>query len=188
MLNESGLLYIGVNTANLTGPESIFYKNQSGNRKFCVSAEIDEEYEEVCQAEIGKHLAAEKDEHMNKTFSNPIEFTEEFCTTSTPDRREHYMKRPLQLSFSISQSDQECQTDKNDLLLSRSSIRNTGNIKENVKNAIATVSYTCAVSIPKACISLQTVCYKMYQNKYYLTPEEQKQFEPSNETKSEQPK
>ena len=86
MLNESGLLDIGVNTANLTGPESIFYKNQSGNRKFCVSAEIDEEYEEVCQAEIGKHLAAEKDEHMNKTFSNPIEFTEEFCTTSTPDR------------------------------------------------------------------------------------------------------
>ena len=125
---------------------------------------------------------------MNETFSNPVEFTEEFSTTSTPDRRERYMKHSLQLSSSINQSDQECQTDENDLLFSRTSIRNTRNVKENVKNAIATVSYRCAVSIPKARIALQTVCDKMYGHKYYLTPEEQEQFEPSNETQSEQPK
>ena len=74
MLNESSLLNIGLNTVNLTGPESIFYKDQNGNIKFRTSAEIDELYEEACQAEIEKHLAAEKDEHMNKTFSNPVEF------------------------------------------------------------------------------------------------------------------
>ena len=50
------------------------------------------------------------------------------------------------------------------------------------------VSYRCAVSIPKAAIVLQTVCDKMYGHKYYLTPQEQEQFEPSNETQSEQSK
>ena len=98
------------------------------------------------------------------------------------------MKGSLQLSSSINQSDQECQTDKNDLLFSRPSIRNTQNVKENVKNATATVSYRCAVSISKACLVLQTVCDKMYGHIYYLTPEEQEKFEPSNETQSEQPK
>ena len=98
------------------------------------------------------------------------------------------MKGSLQLSSSINQSDQECQTDKNDLLFSRPSIRNTQNVKENVKNATATVNYRCAVSIPKARLASQTVCDKMYGHKYYLTPEEQEQFEPSNETQSEQPK
>ena len=111
-------------------------------------------YEEARQAEIEKHLAAEKDQYMNETFSNPVEFTEEFSTTSTPDIRECYMKRSLQLSSSINQSDQECQTDENDFLFSRPSIRNTRNVKDNVKNAIATVSYRCAVSIPKARIAL----------------------------------
>ena len=186
VLNQSGLLDIGLNTGNLTGPESIFYKDQNENRKFCVSAEIDEQYEEAHQAEIEKHLAAE-DEYMNETISNPVEFTGEFSTTSTADRREHYMKHSLQLSFSINQSDQECQ-DENDLPFSRPSIRNIWNVNKNVKNTTATVSYRCAVSIPKACIALQTVCDKMYGHKYYLTPEEQEQFEPSNETQSEQPK
>ena len=91
---------------------------------------------------------------MNKTFSNPVEFIEEFSTTSAPGRRECYMKCSLQLSSSRNQSDQEFQTDENDLLFSRPLIRNTWNVKENVKNAIATVSYRCAVSIPKARIAL----------------------------------
>ena len=41
VLDESGLLDIGSITANLTGPKRIFYKDQNGNRKLCVSAEID---------------------------------------------------------------------------------------------------------------------------------------------------
>ena len=48
-----------------------------------------------------------------------------------------------------------------------------------MKDAIATVSYRCAVSIPKARIAFQTVCDKMYGHRYYLTSEEQEEFEPS---------
>lgn len=46
-----------------------------------------------------------------------------------------------------------------------------------MKDAIATVSYRGAVSIPKATIAVQTTCEKVYNHSYYVTTNEQKKYE-----------
>ena len=167
-----------------------------------MSVEIDEEYEEeqqkqfeqqlvcqegdlineqqlVCQEEdliIEQQLVCQEEDLINKSYSNPIDFTEELLSSSTPGRTECYNKRTLLLSTSLNQLEKECQkhiqkeTEADSMRFPRPEIRKARHMKENVKDAIATVSYRCAASIPKGHIAFQTVCDKMYGHRYYLSP------------------
>ena len=60
----------------------------------------------------------------------------------------------------------------------RPEIRNTQNSENWIKDAIATVSYRAAISIPKAKEAVQTTCETFYNHQYYLNPDERKKFEP----------
>ena len=106
VLNESGLLDIVCNTSKLSGPERTFYEDQKGKRKFRVSAEIDEEYEEEQQKQFELQLVCQEKDLINESYSNPIDFTEELPSSSTPGRTERYNKRTLLLSTSLNQLEQ----------------------------------------------------------------------------------
>ena len=188
VVNESGLLDIGVNTEQLTGAERVFYVDQKGRRRFRVSTEIDEEYVKEKEQEYQEQLAQQEEDSANSSFANPEELLEATPSSSTPStsapsRTERYIKRSLQLSF-----EQDKSVTDSSVTDSRPEIRNVRNCKDAVKDAIATISYRCAISIEKARIAYQVVCLISYGHRYYLTPEEQNKFEPSTDSVQEQSK
>ena len=60
----------------------------------------------------------------------------------------------------------------------RPDIRNSRNFEHSIKNAIATVSYRAAISVPKARVAVQATCENFYNYRYYLSSGEQQKFEP----------
>ena len=179
--NECGLLDIGLNTVNLTGAEKVFFEDQNGLRRFRVSTEIDEEYVKEKEKEYELQMKHTEEDIANESFSNPVDCTDELPSSSTtPNRTERYIKRSVQLAFTL--HDQEEQVD------TRRELRDTRNFLYAAKDAIATISYRCAISIEKARIAFIVVCLIWYGDRYYLTPEEQETSEPSTESNTDYPK
>ena len=100
------------------------------------------------EKEYQERLARQDEDSINKSFSNPDDCTEEIPSCSAAGQTERYRKYSLQISFSNLQS----QLDKN-------SRRELGNIQNFLcaVDAIATISYRCAISIEKARKAFQVV-------------------------------
>ena len=178
----AGLLDIGRNMQSLDSEENrIFYKDQSSARQHCISGEIDFEYEEEKGRKIAQQIAAFHENSMNEEHAFTTEFNEHVSPCQEVNRGERCIRRSNLTAKEF--CDKEVQTPsfvKEDLMLfPRPDLRRQRNVHESVKDTVATVSYRCAISIPKARIAFQTVAYKGYGHRYYLTPDEQQKFEPS---------
>ena len=171
----------------ITGREKVFYIDQCKERECRLSEEIDMEYE---QQLIGE---AEAEEALN-SFIDPPEYQEMLTptqkrkpsninlaspTSSTPnhERTNTNTHSPVQ-TFSSNTQFQHCNKFNKNATPTRPEIRSTRNFYTPIKDAIATVSYRAAVSIPKARVAVQATCEKLYKHKYYLSAEEQQKSEP----------
>lgn len=146
--NECGLLDIGVKTNALTDAKRVFHEDQNGERKFRVSTEIDEEYVKEKGEGVSRTVGTTGWRFNQQKFFKSRYCTEEMPSCSAAGQTERYRKYSLQISVSNLQS----QLDKN-------LRRELGNIQNFlcVVDAIATISYRCAISIEKARKAFQVV-------------------------------
>ena len=155
--NECGLLDIGFNKANLTSAEKVFFEDQNGLRRFRDSAEIHEEYVKEKEKEYEQQMAQQEEDIANESFPNPVDCTDVIpLSSTTPDRTEHYIKRCLQLTYPLQDQEDMDQVD------THCELRNIRNFLYTAKDAIATVSYRCAISIEKARIAFQVVSHLVW--------------------------
>ena len=118
--------------------EILFYQDQLSSRKFRLSEEIDEEHEQERLAEAQQRMddiAAENEEH---SFINDPSF-DEIINSNAP--RTHMVPK-------IIKCDKEVQVYT--LQSDCPEIRKCKKTTEEVRNAIATVSYRSGISVPKA--------------------------------------
>ena len=192
--NGCGLLDIGMDTSKLAGAERVFYHDQNGERKFRVSTEIDQDYVREQERKIELALASKHEDSINDNFANPDEFHEivspstsasTISASVTPARSERYLKRSLRETASNEAIEQH-QVNHN----TRRELRSTRNFVQDAKDAIATISYRCAISVENTRTAFQVVCQLWYGHRYYLTPDEQQQFEQPTEnlTTSKKPR
>ena len=178
------LLDIGKNTANLTGDEKIFYEDQKNERRWTLSKEVDVEYEEERRKKFNEHVATQEREVMEESFQYPPDYEEDLSPSSSTalDRSARHAKRSGVNEVLCNNETKETQTpyigDIDEMLFPRPDIRQSRNVSDNVKDAIATISYRAGVSVPKARVAFQAACEKAYNHQYYLTADEQKKFEP----------
>ena len=149
--------------------------------KYCLCKEIDEVCEEEIQI-IAEQIASQE-EKREESFQYPPEHEEELPSSieTEVDRNVRYHRRPIISQKSYEQCEREKQTlyiNVKEMLFTRPDIRQGSNVADNVKDAIATISYRHAVSVPKGRIAYQTACEKGYAHHYYLTTDERRKFEP----------
>ena len=153
MLTNNDLFNIGVDMESVTENELTFYEDQMTTRKCRLSEEIDEEYEKQC---------TEKTEEIE--LANSFIFDNEFDEVVTPQKSRSHPdidvdRRPISCNKKV----QVC-------LETIPEIRKVRNTTEEIKNAVATVSYRAGISVPKARVAVQAVCEKLYKHKYQLKP------------------
>ena len=148
--------------------EAKFYKDQQTTRDGRLSEHIDIEYESEVQAIIDYENEIEE-------FTNPKEYQE-----ITPLKNRQFVAQSSPKTPRVSSA--KTQTDP---ISERPEIRGHRNYFTKVKDAICTVSYKAAISIEKARMAVQATCSILYGHKYYLTPLEQSNNEPSLESNDE---
>ena len=144
-----------------------------------LSEEVDEEFEEE-KAEHDAEIAAQtQEDQSNESFSNPPELREVLTSPDGLSRNERYLSRTKNRATTF---DQFTQTpgvlDNLDGVFIRPDIRAIRNVDPTVKDAIATASVKCAISIPKARVAYQAIMEKRFGHRYYISAEEQRKFEP----------
>ena len=158
MGTNDNLLDISKDAENLKGAEERFYKDQNGERVFRLSEEVDEEHE------AERSTAMELEEHEEQ-YGNPEEFQE--VQTPISSRAERSLHSPELTPLPATPS-----------LTAQLQVRKGGrNVNEEYKDAVATVSYRTAMSIPRARIAVQAVIEKVCGKKLYLSVEEKNKFE-----------
>lgn len=177
--NSSALLDIGCSTDKLTGRERTFYLDQCGPRKMTLSEEVDEEFEEEKAKHDAEIAAQTQEDQSNESFSNPPELREVLTSPDGLSRNERHLSRTKNRATTF---DQFTQTpgvlDNLDGVFIRPDIRAIRNVDPTVKDAIATASVRCAISIPKARVAYQAIMEKRFGHRYYISAEEQRKFEP----------
>ena len=133
-----------------------FNKDQSSTRKFWISEKIDEKYQiEVCkELELRREIDEKEQEEESFLFDNSFD-------------------EAINTSIRVSPNDKKITCDWGvQALISQSvtpEIRKCKKTSEEVRNAIATVSYRSAISLPKARVALQAV-FCMVINIYLTHP------------------
>lgn len=184
---NNDLFNIGIEVDKLKGAEKLFYDDQTSVRKFRLSEEIDLEYEEEKARAFNESMEDMELEQMERSYADPDEYREILSPTSAEKRSERYLRRRHEKPLFDNKETQTPSFEEDIQLFPRPSIRKTRNSSPRIKDAIATVSYRTALSVPMARVAFQAVCEKAYGHRYYLTPEEQLKFEPTLESIPEEP-
>ena len=180
MTSNNDLLDIGKSLEKLTGTEKAFYDDQKTTRIARLSEQVDEEYEterENARKQIEEEVISQNN---LENFINPVEFKEVVTPTPTErslSRRLKYSNspKPGATTSPLSIPSQGISP----LPSPQPSVRkNIKNANERFKDAIATVSYRTALSVPKSRVAVQAVCEKLYSHRYYLSLEEKRKFAP----------
>ena len=161
----------------MTSDEQVFYNDQKGERIFRLSEEIDQEFANELNNDVMRQEAKIRELLTLEEFINPVEYQE-----VTPSHPEHRRRLDFSSCEPTKYTDDSAieispRTPENDT--SPKPVRNVRNVDVKFKDAIATVSYRTALSVPKARVALQAVCEKLYGHKYYLSVEEKEKFEPT---------
>ena len=180
MLTHNDLLDISSEAEKLTGDELTFYNDQRTTRLCRLSEEIDMEYESIAeQARQSRELDLCNEAAISE-YENPVEFQEIICKTPRSTRNQSKKINFETPPSNTEKDDNDNKQDNFSLTPSpRDSVRTVRNVKVAFKDTIATVSYRTTLSVQKARVAVQTVCEKLYSHKYYLSADEQNNFEPS---------
>ena len=157
------LFDIGKKMEDLEGDHKLFYE-QVQRKEFCrLSNEVDTEYvqEQDQQMQIEQETIEAEAEFQNFVFDPVFDETYVPCTSSmrsASPRRPHavLVHKQTQTEFSIAAHQPD--------------IRNVRNLTEESKDAIATVSYRAAISIPKARVAVKATVEKLCGWVYHLDP------------------
>ena len=122
-----------------------------------MSEDIDEEHEtEICkELELSREIDKKEQEEESFIFDNTFDEVINTSVRVSPDDKKITCDRGVQAFIPQSVT---------------SDIRKWKKTSEKVRNAIATVSYRWAISVPKARVVLQAVCEIPYGHKYLLNP------------------
>ena len=157
------LFDIGKKMEDLEGEHKLFYE-QVQRKGFCrLSDEVDEEYIEELeqQMQIQQETLEAETEFQSFVF-DPV--FDETYVPSTSSMRHPSSSRPTAILV-----DKQTQTDFS-LTAHQPDIRNVRNLTEESKDAIATVSYRAAISIPKARVAVKAAVEKLCGWVYLLDP------------------
>ena len=185
-LTNDTLFDISQDMETLSGEHLEFYLDMKGPRMTRLSEQIDIEYVEDLTNTIEKERANQQEAAAVEAFINPPEFQEVIQKTPVRSQRKRAnTDSPMELEPTTSR---EMATDnrlltptgvlKSNMVsptstqLYKEPTRDIKKIKEKFKDAIATVSYRTAVSIPKARVATQVVLEKICNHKYYLSVNE----------------
>ena len=149
--------------------EKLFYFAQKATSRIgYISEEIDIPYEiskekELQQIELENELYLSEMSYINDTSIDDINVESSEVT-------------PLNSSLtepSMNQSGTVHIEKNTEMKIPRSEIRRVWNFTEGIKSACAKTSSSCGISVDEARIEVQVNCNELYQNKYYLSKEEQ---------------
>ena len=163
LITFNDLFDIGKNMDCLEGDHKIFYENVTQKEFGRLSNEVDEEYviEQGEERRMENEEAAANAEFQNFVF-DPI-FDEPYVPSTSSERRSWSpCPRPILVH-------KQTQTNFS-LAAHQPDIRNVRNLTDECKDAIATVSYRAAVSIPKARIAVKATVEKLCGWVYHLDP------------------
>ena len=174
------LLDIGKDMDKVIGNEKIFYEDQNGPRKCCISEEIDLEYEEA--KELEETERKEMLERQAKEEQFMLGDTEETLLQNNSFDEANQLDVSLNCSGYVRNTviavDVGLQFDSAVVPPRICKVRDCTN---KIKSACAEVSVKCNISTQASRIAVQTVCNTLYGHKYYLTKDEAIQNHPSLE-------
>ena len=122
--------------------KKIFHKDQSWTRKFWIDEEIEEEHEtELCkELELSREIVEMEQEEESFIFDNSFDEVINTSVRVSPDGKKITCHRGVQVFIPQGVTPE---------------IKKCRKTSEKVRNAIATVSYKSAISVPKARVALQ---------------------------------
>lgn len=190
-MTNKDLFDIGKNMNELEMNEEQFYKDQLSERKFRISEVIYEDHRQEQSFSNIPTRIIETHLHGNMHTRSELYFSSKY----QPENSEE-----MELSVELSESEPEddssiSNTSLDDIIVTCAPrglpkpintsdkgiqayypetkipvIRKCKKTSEEVRNAIATISYRSGISVPKARVALQVACEILYGHKYLLNP------------------